>query len=94
MYHVPNPVEILRKSWNLARRYLIVQSVVSMANEGETYFESPAPGWAHGSRFSAKSFINMLRIEGYKVVDGHFNVLEGNTRPEDRGSVYFLIEKA
>lgn len=93
LYHVPNPIEILRKSWNLARRYLIVQTVVSMANEEETYFEAPAPGWQHGSRFNAKSFINMLRAERYRVIDGHFNVLEGNARPEDRGSVYFLIEK-
>ncbi|HEV3153046.1 MAG TPA: methyltransferase domain-containing protein [Candidatus Baltobacteraceae bacterium] len=93
LYHVPNPVEILRKSWKMARKYLIVQTVVSMANDSETYFETPAPGWQHGSRYSAKSFINMLRSEGYRVIDGHFNVLEGNQRPEDRGSVYFLIEK-
>jgi len=93
LYHVTNPVEILRKSWLMARRFLIVQTVVSMATDSDTYFEAPAPGWPHGSRFSANSFIAMLRREGYRVVDGHFNVLEGNQRPEDRGSVYFLIEK-
>jgi hypothetical protein len=26
-------------------------------------------------------------------VDRHFNELEGNERPEDRGSVYYLIRK-
>jgi hypothetical protein len=93
LYHVSNPVDILRRSWTMARKYLIVQTVVSMANDDETYFETPAPGWPHGSRYNAKSFIRMLRSQGYRVVDGHFNVLEGNQRPQDRGSVYFLIEK-
>jgi len=94
LYHVPNPLEILRKSWAMARRYLIVQSVVSMAHENADYFESPAPGWSHGSRFSAGFLLEAVRAEGYRVVDQHFNILEGNSRIEDRGSVYVLIEKA
>lgn len=93
LYHVPNPIEILRKSWAMTRRYLIVQSVVSLANESPEYFESPAPGWTHGSRFSADFLFGAARSEGYRVIDSHRNVLEGNERPEDRGSVYMLIEK-
>ena len=93
LYHVPNPIEILRTSWRMARRYLIVQSVVSLANENPNYFESPAPGWTHGSRFSAGFLFGAVRAEGYRVVDSCRNVLEGNERPEDRGSVYMLIEK-
>jgi hypothetical protein len=93
LYHVPNPIDVLRKSWTMARRYLIVQSVVSLANESAEYFESPAPGWTHGSRFSADFLCAAIRAEGYRVIDSSRNVLEGNERPEDRGSVYVLIEK-
>jgi hypothetical protein len=93
LYHVPNPIDVLRKSWTMARHYLIVQSVVSLANEYAEYFESPAPGWTHGSRFSADFLFSAIRAEGYRVIDSCRNVLEGNERLEDRGSVYVLIEK-
>ena len=35
----------------------------------------------------------MIVSKGWKILDYHFNELEGNERPEDRGSVYYLIEK-
>jgi hypothetical protein len=94
LYHVSNPIEILRKSYELARRYLIVQTVVSLTSTSDDYFVSPAPGWNWGSRFSLQSFIKTVQSQGYRVLDGFFNELEGNVRPEDRGSVYMLIEKA
>lgn len=93
LYHVRDPVDVLRRSWAMARRYLIVQSVVSLANESAAYFEAPAPGWTHGCRFSAEFLFAAVSAEGYRVVDSFRNVLEGNDRPEDRGSVYMLIEK-
>jgi hypothetical protein len=93
LYHVHNPREILQKSYAMARRYLIVQSVVSLANDDEDYFETPAPGWTWGCRFSRASFLKMVTDLGYSVVDTHFNELEGNGRPEDRGSVYMLVRK-
>lgn len=93
LYHVENPEEVLVKSYNLARKYLIVQSVVSMANDDPKYFETPAPGWSWGCRFNKDSFNTMIRKLGYKIIDYHFNELVGNDRMEDRGSVYYLIEK-
>jgi hypothetical protein len=93
LYHVANPEEILRKSYAMARRFLIVQTVVSMATDDEHYYESPAPGWTWGNRFSRASFDALIRATGWTVVDRHFNELEGNDRPEDRGSVYYLIRK-
>jgi hypothetical protein len=89
---VENPAEILMKSYAMARKYLIVQSVVSTANDDTGYFETPAPGWSWGSRFSRVSFDKMITALGYRVIDRHFNLLEGNDRAEDRGSVYYLIE--
>ncbi len=93
LYHVDNPEEILDKSYALARRFLIVQSVVSLGNDAEGYFECPAPGWTWGNRYSRRSFDRMMKRKGWNIVDAHFNELEGNPRPEDRGSLYYLVKK-
>lgn len=93
LYHVSNPREVLEESYALANSYLIVQSVVSTANNSANYFEAPAPGWDWGSRFSRASFERMVEDLGYYVIDRHFNELMGNERLEDRGSIYYLIEK-
>ena len=93
LYHVTNPEDILDLSYAMARQFLIVQTVVSLATNDKHYFETPAPGWDWGSRYSAASFARMISRKGWNIVDAHFNHLEGNDRPEDRGSVYFLISK-
>ena len=93
LYHVTNPEEILAKSYQLAKHYLIVQTVVSLANKSPTYFESPAPGWTWGSRFSRAAFESLIKRRRYTIVDSYFNELPGNDRPEDRGSLYYLIAK-
>lgn len=93
LYHVENPEEILDKSYSLARKFLIVQTVVSLAVEAEDYYESPAPNWTWGNRYSRHSFKRLIESKGWNIIDSHFNILEGNERPEDRGSVYFLIQK-
>jgi hypothetical protein len=94
LYHVEDPEAILRQSYDMTRRYLIVQTVVSLANNEPDYFETPAPGHTWGSRWSRQSFERMLSATGWDVVDQHFNELEGNDRREDRGSCYALIRKA
>jgi hypothetical protein len=93
LYHVSNPKDILMLSYRHARKYLIVQSVVSLATNSDSYFESPCPGWTWGSRFSKQSFDKMIHDQKWNIIDSHFNELTGNARPEDRGSVYYLIEK-
>jgi hypothetical protein len=93
LYHVDDPLDILRRSYRFASRYLIVQNVVSLANSSASYFEKPAPGWTWGNRFSRESFDAAIRATGWDVVDRHFNELEGNERLEDRGSVYNLVRK-
>ncbi len=92
LYHLDNPAEIIAKSYGLARKYLIIQTVVSMSNVLPDYFETPAPGWTWGSRYNRFSFDRLIANAGYEVVDKHFNELEGNERLEDRGSVYYLIK--
>ncbi|HNP60348.1 MAG TPA: class I SAM-dependent methyltransferase [Nitrospirales bacterium] len=93
LYHVDAPDKILDLSYGMANKYLIVQSVVSLKTESEDYFEAPAPGWTWGNRYSRKSFDKMIKKICPKIIDQHFNELEGNNRLEDRGSVYYLIEK-
>ena len=93
LYHIDNPVQILELSYRMANKYVIVQSVVSLAPDDEDYYESPAPGWTWGNRFSRESFDKMIKKQRYQIVDQHFNELEGNDRQEDRGSVYYLIKK-
>ena len=93
LYHVDQPQEVLKMSYEMADKYLIVQNVVSLANTDENYYESPAPGWDWGNRFSRESFDKMIRSLGYDIIDHFFNELEGNDRPEDMGSVYYLIRK-
>jgi len=93
LYHVDSPEKILELSYKMANKYLIVQSVVSLATDNKEYFQSPAPGWTWGNRFSRKSFDKMIKKICPRIIDHHFNELEGNDRLEDRGSVYYLIEK-
>jgi len=64
-----------------------------MSNSDENYFETPAPGWTWGCRYNKYSFDNMIRSFDWKILDSYFNELEGNGRLDDRGSVYYLIEK-
>ncbi len=93
LYHVSNPEDVLFKSYQLANKYLIVQSVVSMANTDYNYYEQPAPGWDWGNRYNRYSFDSMInRLFRGKIIDSYFNELEGNDRLEDRGSVYYLVE--
>lgn len=93
LYHVDDPVAVLENSYAMAEHFLIVQTVVSMARTEPDYFERPAPGWSWGNRFSRAAFDRLVDARGWTVVERCFNVLEGNERPEDRGSVYYLIEK-
>jgi hypothetical protein len=94
LYHVENPVEILDQSYEMADHFLIVQTVVSLANDDPDYFESPAPGWPWGNRFSRSSFDRLISAREWNVCDHTSNILTGNDRPEDRGSVYYLIAKS
>lgn len=57
LYHVDNPEKILELSYCMAKKYLIVQSVVSLATDDENYFESPAPGWTWGKDLAENRLI-------------------------------------
>lgn len=93
LYHVDDPEAVLEQSYEMARAYLVIQNVVSLATDAWDYFERPAPGLDWGNRFSRASFDGMVRSKNWRIVDSFFNTLDANPRLEDRGSVYYLIEK-
>ncbi len=93
LYHVSNPEQILVESYAVAKSFLIVQSVVSMENNSEDYFEAPAPGWSWGSRYSRESFHKMILAKNWNILDYNFNELPGNINKVSMGSVYYLIKK-
>ena len=94
LYHVDDPEAVLRQSFAMTEHYLIVQNVVSLADDSGDYFCRPAPGLSWGNRFSRQSFDALIARTGWRVVLQDFDVLAGNPRLEDRGCVFYLIEKA
>lgn len=92
LYHVDDPAEVLARSARMATAFLIVQNVVSLARTDDDYFERPAPGRTFGNRYSRQSFDALVRRLGRRIVEHDFNELEGNALPENRGSVYYLID--
>lgn len=90
LYHLSNPADLLSRLASRVRGMLVVQTVFSLAERSPTYFETPAPGWTWGCRFSYKYLLQMIEAAGWRVVDAQHNELKGNSRPEDRGSAYVL----
>lgn len=90
LYHIANPKSLLAHILGMSPKYLICQSVVTLATDDENYFESPAPGWTWGCRFTSSGMKKMLCDSGWEILQFHENELIGNSRIEDRGSVYAL----
>jgi hypothetical protein len=90
LYHVADPLRAVEMSYAMAEHYLVIQTVVTLTTEDENYFETPAPGWTWGSRFS---FAYLQRERGYKILDSQRNIFPANDRPEDHGNSFFLISK-
>jgi 2-polyprenyl-3-methyl-5-hydroxy-6-metoxy-1,4-benzoquinol methylase len=94
LYHLSDPRALLARLRGQVRRALVVQTVYSLASTSPNYFETPAPGWTWGSRFSADFLLSILAETGWKVLETCSNELGGNARPEDRGSIYARCEPA
>ena len=91
LYHVADPASLLLSCRRWARRFLVVQTVVSLDHEGEPdYFAAPAPGLQRGSRFSAQRPDAMLGEAGWEIVDSLRNRNPGCVEARDGGSVFAL----
>ena len=71
---------------------MIIQTVYSLENENESYFETPSPNWTWGCRFSLNYFKNMVIKTGWEIIDIQTNELLGNENLQDRGSVYAILK--
>ncbi len=94
LYHLSRPERLLASLSRIAARYLVLQSVVSLENQEPEYFEAPAPGWRHGSRFSHQRLVAWLGEYGWEIVDQLRHELPGNRRLRDRGSSCFICRRA
>jgi predicted RNA methylase len=90
LYHISDPAALLKLLKAHVHGPLVIQTVYSLAKTSPDYFETPAPGWTWGCRFSYDHLKKMIRDAGWKIIREEKNELLGNTRPEDRGSAYFL----
>jgi hypothetical protein len=90
LYHISNPQELLEMLARRIRSALVIQTVYSLANSSPDYFETPAPRWTWGCRFSHGRLLAMVAGAGWEVVESRANELAGNNRPDDRGSACLL----
>lgn len=90
LYHISNPHDLLKLLSTKIKTALVVQTVYSLANESEEYFEAPVPPWTWGCRFSYKYLLQMVKDAGWNVLHASKNELRGNKRLQDRGSAYLL----
>jgi len=95
LYHMGDPEAVLRACQAWGRRFLVLQTVVSLDHgEDPDYFEAPAPGLERGSRFSAGYLEGMLQRAGWEVLDHHRNTNPGCEQARDGGSVFALCRPA
>lgn len=90
LYHLAEPARLLDQLRGQVSDALVVQTVYHLGRPQPDYFESPAPGWAHGCRFSYEYLLGMVERCGWRVEHAERNELLGNDRPADRGSAYLL----
>lgn len=68
LYHVQDRVKALDISYRYCKKYLIVQTVVSLENEDEDYFVTPEPHWTWGCRFSRAWFDKAIADKGGDII--------------------------
>jgi hypothetical protein len=93
LYHIPDPKRLINECRpRFGARFMVVQSVVTLESTSPDYFVAPAPGWTWGCRFTMGFLEKAIEKAKWKIVDSHFNKLEGNERLCDQGSAYFLCQ--
>jgi SAM-dependent methyltransferase len=90
LYHLSDPARLLRQLRDQVADALVVQTVYHLGRPEPDYFESPAPGWTWGCRFSYEYLLGMVARCGWSVEHAEANELLGNDRAADRGSAYLL----
>ncbi len=92
LYHIEDPLKLLSYLKSSISQYIFIQTIVSFENESPDYFESPAPGWNWGSRFSATWLINNIEILGFEIIESNLETAEYNFAQRDRGSLFLVCQ--
>lgn len=91
LYHVNDPEALLSK---LTRaNVLVTQSIVTTHTSDPAYFETPAPGWPHGCRFTHSGFEGMLVRSGWDIVTGRLDIVDGPANEYSAGSSTYLCTR-
>jgi len=90
LYHLSDPIGLLRAVSRVTRGYLVLQSVVTLETDDPGYFVQPAKGWQHGCRFTHAWLRARLEMLGWQILDEARAELPGNHRAHDRGASFFL----
>lgn len=94
LYHLEDPLSFLRSLRSTVAGPMFLQTIVSLRDIDPEYFESPAPGWSWGSRFSEMRLAAMLQDAGWEIKYWSFTLAAYNERLEDRGCVFALCVPA
>jgi hypothetical protein len=92
LYHLPNPEKLLVQLRGQISGALVVQTVVSLENTADDYFEIATPFRPLGSSCSAGWMVNAVARAGWTVAMRLENELTGNPELYNRGSLYLLLE--
>lgn len=93
LHMVSDPENVLKLTHKITKQFAIIHSVVTLENVDPDYFETPAPGWTWGCRFTETKIRKWIENLDWDIVAHDRNVLEENGALRDRGSVYFLCRK-
>jgi len=91
LYHVTDPDAVVAKLRGKAK-YLVAHACTSTLSSDPSYFETPAPGWQHGCRFSHEYFLAMLPRAGWKVLDSGHAIYPDPLNEHSTGSSWALCE--
>lgn len=94
LYHLADPAALLSHLRPRIEHVLVIQTVFHLTRTEPDYFETPAPGFTWGSRFSYEYLLAMVERSGWRIVSAERNELTGNDLPENRGSAYLLCVPA
>ena len=93
LYHISNPDDLMRLLKSRVRHVLVIQTVYFLTQTCDDYFETPAPGWRWGFRFSYPYLLEIVKTTGWRIFETSINQLDGNTRLEDRGSAFLFASR-
>lgn len=94
LYHMEDPLSGLKAFAAMTKRFLVIQTVVSLVSDDPAYLVShPATSSGHGSasRFSRAWLDSAVGSLGGEIVESDFNRFPTEP-PKNAGSAYYLID--